>query len=104
MSPTYTSYLFGFFDKNPKFPKPRVFGTFSTVEESEETVLLVKSTTDKAAALRDFITKNHPYDIPAIVSLVVDEDTSNSQFMNWIKEQTSKDKITATEVTTDKLL
>jgi len=72
------------------------------VEEENETVLLIKSTVDKAASLRDFISKNHPYDTPAIVSLVVDEETSNSAFMDWVKEQTGKDKITETNTTADK--
>merc|ERR1739848_214350 len=58
------------------------------VEKSEETVMLVKSRVELASDIKKYVTENHPYDEPAIVALVVDEDASAESFINWIKTQT----------------
>lgn len=58
------------------------------VHNDAETVMLIKSTVERSTAINNFITENHNYDEPAVVSLVVDENTSSTNFMQWVKEQT----------------
>lgn len=58
------------------------------VENDSESVMLIKSTIERADEIQKFISENHSYDEPAVVSLVVDENTSSASFMQWVKDQT----------------
>ena len=48
--------------------------------------LLCKTSKDRAQDLRRFLEQNHPYELPAIVGLAVDE--ANAEFERWIWDQT----------------
>jgi len=55
------------------------------IEKATEYNLIVKSTVEKAGALKDFVKKEHPFDEPCIVSIPVDEENSSESFIEWIK-------------------
>ena len=56
------------------------------IEKDQEVSMIIKSTVGNSEELKKLITKEHPYDEPAIVSLEVDEGSSSETFMKWIKE------------------
>jgi periplasmic divalent cation tolerance protein len=56
------------------------------VEHSEEALLIVKTSDARLAALAARIDALHPYDVPEIVALDVDE--ANAAYAAWVAEQT----------------
>ncbi len=55
-----------------------------TVEMARATVMIVKTTADKAAPLIDRLTTLHPYDEPCVVGLEIDESASSPGFLDWM--------------------
>ena len=55
------------------------------LEKSSETLILVKTTVDKAEAVKDFILKQHSYEVPEII--LIDAKSMNSDYSTWILEQ-----------------
>ena len=56
------------------------------LNEDEEVVTLLKTSTEKVADLEKYIEANHDYDIPAIISF---QANANKGYANWVKEQIS---------------
>tara|TARA_B100000900_G_scaffold47371_1_gene35168 strand:+ start:91 stop:399 length:309 start_codon:yes stop_codon:yes gene_type:complete len=54
------------------------------LNEDDEVVTLLKTSTDKAADLQKYIETNHDYDIPAIISF---QANANQTYSNWLNEQ-----------------
>ncbi|CAH1272295.1 protein CutA homolog isoform X2 [Branchiostoma lanceolatum] len=54
------------------------------VEEDGELLLMIKTRTSKVAALTDFVRKNHPYDVPEVISTKLDQ--GNPAYMKWLGE------------------
>jgi periplasmic divalent cation tolerance protein len=42
------------------------------MKQEEEKILLIKTTEDKLAKLQEILTKNHPYSVPEIITIVPD--------------------------------
>lgn len=59
-----------------------------TVTETE-CVMTVKTTTDLAAAARDLIVNEHPYEEPCVLAFQIDANASAKGFLDWIESQTS---------------
>lgn len=55
------------------------------IEEGAEVVLIVKTTSDRAAHVRDLILASHPHDNPAIAAISIDEANSSRSFCDWIR-------------------
>jgi periplasmic divalent cation tolerance protein len=56
------------------------------VKESEESLLIIKTTTKKVETLTKFVRENHPDDVPEIITLNVSE--GNPDYLDWIDEVT----------------
>ena len=56
------------------------------IQEENETVLILKSTTDNIAALTEAIKQRHTYDCPCIVALPI--EGGNADFLDWINQET----------------
>lgn len=56
------------------------------INREEETVMLIKSRWGQFEAIRLFVQKNHPYDVPAFFALEIGD--GNSEFFKWISAQT----------------
>lgn len=56
------------------------------LERSEEVILLLKTTAEKASALMEALRQEHPYEVPAILLLPVEE--AGTAFAAWVVEQT----------------
>ncbi|NXK62432.1 CUTA protein, partial [Sylvietta virens] len=59
------------------------------LEESTEILLLVKTRTSKIGELSDFVRSIHPFEIPEIISLPIDQ--GNPLFLKWIEENVPRD-------------
>ena len=57
------------------------------IEESQEVVLIAKTTTDCFESLKQTIIQHHSYECPCIVALPMIE--GNPDFLQWIRSQTN---------------
>ncbi len=58
------------------------------IVEEVEAVLLIKTTEERAKAVSDWLEKHHPYEIPAILTISLDD--AHQPFVNWVKSEISK--------------
>ena len=58
------------------------------VARDPETVMLIKTSAANAAAARELIESRHPYDLPCIIALPVDVETSLAPFLAWVEQET----------------
>ena len=56
------------------------------VEQADEVQLLIKTTADRYAAVRDAILARHPYELPEI--LAVEAATGLDRYLGWISDST----------------
>jgi periplasmic divalent cation tolerance protein len=54
------------------------------VEEAREWLLLIKTTGDKFARVRDAIRELHSYDLPECIAITIDD--GSSAYLEWIGE------------------
>jgi len=54
------------------------------LEESQETILIIKTHTSKVKALTDLVKKHHSYDCPCVISLNLSEGEGNEEYLNWL--------------------
>jgi periplasmic divalent cation tolerance protein len=59
------------------------------VQAQDEVPMLLKTRASLADALRDMLIGVHPYDVPCVVVVSVQEAGSNAAFLGWIEEQTA---------------
>ena len=54
------------------------------LNEDDEVVTILKTSTDKVAELKQYIETNHDYDVPAIISF---QANANESYGNWLEQQ-----------------
>ena len=54
------------------------------INEDDEVVTILKTSTDKVADLERYIETNHDYDVPAIISF---QASANQAYGNWLNDQ-----------------
>ncbi|XP_051492669.1 protein CutA [Apus apus] len=59
------------------------------LEESTEILLLVKTRTSKISELSDYVRSIHPFEIPEIISLPIDQ--GNPLYLRWLEESVPRD-------------
>ncbi|XP_069465634.1 protein CutA homolog isoform X2 [Ambystoma mexicanum] len=59
------------------------------IEEATEILLLVKTKTSKIHKLSDYVRSVHPFEIPEIISLAIDQ--GNPLYFKWIDEGVAED-------------
>lgn len=57
-----------------------------SVQHDDETLLIVKTTPDRFAALKDFVLKNHPNEVPEVIALPV--AAGHAPYLEWVMEST----------------
>ncbi len=57
------------------------------IEKEKEWLLIIKTTEEKFSRLEKFIKKNHPYEIPEIISVPVLQ--GNPEYLKWLEEELS---------------
>ncbi|OSQ30960.1 divalent-cation tolerance protein CutA [Thalassospira sp. MCCC 1A03138] len=55
------------------------------IEEENEIVIILKSTSTAATALSEWITDHHPYDIPCILEIPLGR--GNGPYVDWLRGQ-----------------
>jgi periplasmic divalent cation tolerance protein len=63
------------------------FWETEVIKDSEQ-LLLINTLPEKFDRLKDFIQKNHSYDVPEIVALSAEKVSEN--YLNWIKDSIEK--------------
>jgi periplasmic divalent cation tolerance protein len=59
------------------------------IETAPEAVLLVKTPAGSAAAARDLIVAQHPYEIPCVLTFRVDTGLSHPAYLAWAAQETA---------------
>ena len=54
------------------------------LNEDDEVVTILKTSTDKVEMLEKYIETNHDYDVPAIISI---QAKANQAYGNWLNDQ-----------------
>ncbi|MCP4606416.1 MAG: divalent-cation tolerance protein CutA [Proteobacteria bacterium] len=68
-------------------PKVRSIYTWKgVVEDDEEALMFIKTTPDRVQALSTRLKELHPYDVPEIVSLNLNDNEGNPDYLAWIKD------------------
>jgi periplasmic divalent cation tolerance protein len=68
------------------------------VREDQEVVLVAKTKASLVDALTRLLVERHSYDCPCVVALPV--DGGNSEFLNWIDEETASGETVSDETGT----
>lgn len=68
-------------------PMTSIYRWKGAVEEACETPMTLKTTSARAEGLRALIVSMHPYELPCILALRVDEAGSHPAFLAWIREE-----------------
>ncbi|CUR50955.1 Divalent-cation tolerance protein CutA [Nitrosotalea devaniterrae] len=63
-----------------------VYSWKGKIEDAEEFLALFKTTTKSKQKLKEKIAKSHPYDVPEIVELKM--DNVSMSYMKWLEEST----------------
>ena len=58
------------------------------IQRSSEVPMTLKTSARAAPALRDFLRSKHPYEVPCILTLCVDESLSEPAYLAWVEAQT----------------
>ena len=53
--------------------------------EDEEMTLFIKVASAKVSALTDALVEAHPYELPEVLSLEVDEGSSYRPYLHWVE-------------------
>ena len=69
-------------------PITSIYRWEGALERSSEVPMTLKTSRRTAAALRDFLRERHPYEVPCILALPVDEALSEPAYLDWIEAQT----------------
>ncbi len=56
------------------------------VQKDPETILILKTRSALYDKVREFIEKNHPYTVPAILAIPIVK--GNDSYLNWLREET----------------
>ena len=68
-------------------PVQSIFTWKGKVEEASERLLLMKTRADRYAELETAIRELHPYDVPEIIALPIEQ--GSEAYLNWIDESVS---------------
>jgi periplasmic divalent cation tolerance protein len=58
------------------------------LQDDQECMLLIKTTTERVAALSRRIRELHSYDTPEVVVVPVDVERSDPRYLSWVRQMT----------------
>lgn len=56
------------------------------IEDDQEALMLIKTTSEKMDSLTMRLKELHPYDVPEIISLEIQKNEGNSDYLDWVGE------------------
>jgi periplasmic divalent cation tolerance protein len=66
-----------------------VFRWNDEVMQADEIVMFAKTCAERADAAKDALIRLHPYELPCVVALPLDQENSSSAFLSWIESETA---------------
>jgi len=60
------------------------------VEEAEEVLLVIKTSAEAVKPLKEFILRNHPYEVPQII--ILSPEDVHQPYLTWVLENTATDR------------
>jgi periplasmic divalent cation tolerance protein len=54
------------------------------IEDDQEALMLIKTTSEKMDSLTMRLKELHPYDVPEIISLEIQKNEGNSDYLDWV--------------------
>lgn len=54
--------------------------------DDAETTLILKTSAERVEALRAVLVEAHPYDVPEVVVLDVNDDASHGPYVDWVND------------------
>ncbi len=73
---------------NISAPIVSVYRWQGAIERSLEVSMTLKTSSEQAAALRDFLRERHPDEVPCILALRVDAAFSEPAYLDWVARET----------------
>lgn len=67
-------------------PCSSVYRWEGEVQEDEEFLMVIKTRRTYIDDIRDLLEKEHPYDLPELVSMEVEDGSAG--YLNWIRDET----------------
>lgn len=68
-------------------PCTSVYRWQGAVETAQETLLFIKTTSSRYAALETVVREHHPYDVPELIALPVDRGLP--AYLDWLAQETT---------------
>ena len=72
-------------------PMTSIYHWEGEVESADEVVLIAKTTSQNTSALTARVKALHDYDVPCILSLPVQGDEGNPDYLAWLKSEAERD-------------
>ncbi len=69
-------------------PMTSIYRWEGAIERTRETPMILKTTAEQAAALRDFLRERHPYEVPCILAIRTDGALSDLDYLGWVASET----------------
>ncbi len=69
-------------------PIVSVYRWQGAIERSAEVPMTLKTSSEQAAALRDFLRERHPYEVPCILALRTEAAFSEPAYLDWVANET----------------
>ncbi|CAD5229133.1 unnamed protein product [Bursaphelenchus okinawaensis] len=60
------------------------------VQEDDESMLIIKTKTGAIKDLKELVLKHHPYDVPEIITLPIEQ--GHEPYLEWINKQVAQNK------------
>jgi periplasmic divalent cation tolerance protein len=54
------------------------------IEDDQEALMLIKTTAEKVDSLTMRLKELHPYDVPEIIALKIQENEGNADYLDWV--------------------
>lgn len=70
-------------------PISSIFAWQGRIHTERESLLLIKTTERAYSALEQAIKQQHPYDVPEIIAIPIQQGSAD--YLNWIRENTCTD-------------
>ena len=73
---------------NISAPIQSVYRWKGVIEREQEVTLFIKTAEEKLDALREWLAKEHPYELPEVLALAVDPRYSSAAYIQWVRDAT----------------
>eukprot|EP00118_Oscarella_pearsei_P013009 m.99550 g.99550 ORF g.99550 m.99550 type:complete len:110 (+) comp37072_c0_seq3:7-336(+) len=69
-----------------------VYSWKDKVEEDNEVLLMIKTRTSRISDVTQFVTQNHPYDVPEVISVKIMKE-GNPAYLQWLADSVPEKRV-----------